>query len=482
MNRDQFFQQLHGYADSSARLSDDHECISYAQLVQRVEHLSAWLQAQQIHRLGVMADNSLAWLIADLAALHAGITLVPVPPFFTLQQQQQLLDHAQVYHLLSDRGALHSDWSAVSNPQLAALTLWQQGCNSMTAESCKITYTSGSTAEPKGVRLSEQVLLQTIAAIDAVLPADCAHRHVAIMPLAVLLENIAGAWLALWRGMSLHLPSAKMSGLQGSSQLDIQQFWRLLRDYAADSLITTPALAAAVVHGVQAEQLNAAQFGFIAVGGAAVPAQLLNQAQQLNLPLYQGYGLSECGSVVSLNTPRANRWGSVGKALPGVTLSLHDGELWVAGKPMDGYLGAHNISQEVIATGDLATIDHDGYLTIHGRKKNLLITSFGRNISPEWPENLAAQSPYWSQFMVCGDGYPGLVAILTATAAATNHNIDDAITQLNRQLPDYARIVGWVRSNEPFSQHNQQLTFNNRFRRHAIVAAYEAQISQIFGD
>jgi long-subunit acyl-CoA synthetase (AMP-forming) len=278
----------------------------------------------------------------------------------------------------------------------------------------------------------------------------------------------------------IHLPSPLSIGLHGSSQLNLAQFWQALANYAADSLITTPALAAAILQGVANGALNASQFGFIAVGGAAVPAQLLTQAEAIGLPIYQGYGLSECGSVVTLNTPAANRPGTVGKALPGLTLHLHDGELHVRGKAMDGYLGAE-APPSIIATGDLANCDDDGFITIYGRKSNLLITSFGRNISPEWPESLAAHSAYWSQFMVCGDGYPSLVAILTPQAESSPAAIDNAITQLNQQLPDYAQITAWIATNEPFSQENQQLTFNNRFRRGHIVGAYRNQLDAIFG-
>ena len=481
MTRDQFFSALQRHRSSPARLSDDQRSISYQQLLEHVAQLADWLQAQQIERLGLLAENSLDWLILDLAALQAGITLVPVPPFFTPTQQHELLEHAQVYHLFSDQWHRTDHWQASAAPAPLALTLWHQGISSAAADSCKVTYTSGSTSAPKGVRLSAQVLLQTVSAIDQVLPEAIAQRHLCVMPLAVLLENIAGCWLALWRGMSIHLPAPQSVGLLGSSQLNVGQFWQAIANFNADSLITTPALAAALLHGIAQGQLTAQQFGFIAVGGAAVPQQLLAQAQALQVPLYQGYGLSECGSVVCLNTPSANRPGSVGKALPGLCLRLHEGELLVTGKSMDGYLGSTNEPATTLATGDIASIDDDGYVSIQGRKSNLLITSFGRNISPEWVENLAAHSALWSQFMVCGDGYPGLVALLTPTCKADDADIDSAIAAINHQLPDYAQILAWLPTREPFSERNQQLTFNNRFRRQHIVAAYRDSINLIFG-
>jgi len=127
---------------------------------------------------------------------------------------------------------------------------------------------------------------------------------------------------------------------------------------------------------------------FVAVGGAPAPEALVEAAWALGIPVFEGYGLSECCSVVALNRPGARKNGSVGRALPGLKMSIDQQEIIVEGPSvMDGYLGGTDAGR-VWRTGDLGAIDADGYLTVHGRKDNLLVTAAGRNVSPEWIETL----------------------------------------------------------------------------------------------
>ena len=153
---------------------------------------------------------------------------------------------------------------------------------------------------------------------------------------------------------------------------------------------------------------------FIAVGGAPVAPDLLARATALGLPVYEGYGLSECASVVCLNTPEARRAGTVGRPLPHVQIRVDErGELHVRGATMLGYLGeAPAIADAEVATGDLGTLDADGHVRIHGRLRNVYITSFGRNVSPEWVEREIAAEPGIGQVLVHGEARPYPVALI----------------------------------------------------------------------
>src|SRR3546814_875250 len=131
-----------------------------------------------------------------------------------------------------------------------------------------------------------------------------------------------------------------------------------------------------------------------AVGGAAVGRTLLKQAHALGVPAYEGYGLSEGASVQTLNLPRANRPGSAGSALPHAHLRIApDGEIEISGSVFAGYLGQTDVPLEWWPTGDLGHLDDDGFLHVHGRKKHILITGFGRNVSPEWVETEIRAEP-----------------------------------------------------------------------------------------
>ena len=248
---------------------------------------------------------------------------------------------------------------------------------------------------------------------------------------------------------------------------------------------------------------------FMAVGGGKVSPTLLQDAQALNLPVYEGYGLSECGSVVSLNTPKANRAGSVGKPMPHASVSIAaSGEVMVKGNAMQGYLNHDNSDNSdnsdnnqsgsaindnaIIATGDIGHLDEDGYLYITGRRKNVLISSFGRNISPEWVESQLLTQPIIYQAAVLGDGAPSLSAVIVANSnwlsanssrsdlhKAIENAIEQAIAIVNETLPDYARINNWKLAEMPFSTDNGLLTDNGKLRRPQILKTYEAALGLV---
>ena len=135
-----------------------------------------------------------------------------------------------------------------------------------------------------------------------------------------------------------------------------------------------PELLRVVLMLVQQHPDIAASLRFLAVGGGKVAADLIVLARQLGLPVYEGYGLSECGSVVALNTPVQDRVGSVGQILPHCQITIaEDGEILVQEAAMLGYLGQEtslSSDKSIIATGDLGYCDAEGFLWITGRKKN----------------------------------------------------------------------------------------------------------------
>mgnify|MGYP000156014712 CR=1 FL=1 len=133
---------------------------------------------------------------------------------------------------------------------------------------------------------------------------------------------------------------------------------------------------------------------FVAVGGAPVPQTVADAAWSLGIPAHEGYGLSECCSVVSVNRPGARIANSAGQVLEGLRVTIEDGQIVVHGDTvMDGYLGADNLNEQTWRTGDLGEITADGALRVLGRKDRLIVTPGGRNINPEWIETLALGTP-----------------------------------------------------------------------------------------
>jgi long-subunit acyl-CoA synthetase (AMP-forming) len=146
--------------------------------------------------------------------------------------------------------------------------------------------------------------------------------------------------------------------------------------------------------------------------------------------------------VVSLNLPGQCRAGSVGRALPHAKVELRDGEIFVYGQTMLGYLGGVRHSGG-LATGDLGTLGDGGYLYVDGRKKNGFITAFGRNVSPEWIESELQTEIAIAHALVFGEGLAQNVALVVPRGEAGDVQVDQAIAAVNARLPDYARVGAW---------------------------------------
>jgi long-subunit acyl-CoA synthetase (AMP-forming) len=133
---------------------------------------------------------------------------------------------------------------------------------------------------------------------------------------------------------------------------------------------------------------------------------------------------------------------------------------------------------EWLATGDIGYMDDDGFLFINGRKKNMFISSFGRNVSPEWLETALCSQPEITQACVFGEAQPFNVAVIYSQANSQQMNI--AINQTNQTLPDYAQIKYWLKADAAFSTSNHQLTANGRLKRDMIWQAYQAKINALY--
>ena len=140
---------------------------------------------------------------------------------------------------------------------------------------------------------------------------------------------------------------------------------------------------------------------------------------RLGIPLFEGYGLSECCSVVALNRPGATRAGSVGQPLEGLRVQIEDGEIVVEGPSlMDGYLHEDSLPPFRWRTGDLGCLDKDGFLTVYGRRDNLIITPSGRNINPEWVETTLLDEANIAACVVGPIGEPMELSVLLIPSEA----------------------------------------------------------------
>ncbi|HEX4882843.1 MAG TPA: AMP-binding protein [Casimicrobiaceae bacterium] len=448
-----------------------------AALADAAERLAARLRDERTQVMATLLDNGPEWIVADLAALRAGVAHVPLPGFFTMAQLAHALDATGVDTLLAarpldgfatgDAGAVNGTGMRLQRRPARAVRL-PQG-------TAKVTFTSGTTGTPKGVCLDAATMLAVAGGLAEALAPLGIGRHLVALPLPVLLENIAGVYAPLLQGATVVVPALADVGLEGSSSFDPARLDAAVDRRGAHSVIALPQMLRAWTAWRRAVRPpSCSTLRLVAVGGAAAGAALLAAARRTGLPAYEGYGLSEGCSVQTLNVPGADRPGSVGRPLPHARVRVAaDGELEIGGSTMLGYVGDDVPPPGWWPTGDLGSIDADGYVHVRGRKKHVLITGFGRNVSPEWIETALREQEPVAQAVVFGDGDPALSAVLwPAAATIPDAALQAAVAQANALLPDYARVARWTRARVPFSVEAGTSTANGRPQRPAILALH----------
>jgi long-subunit acyl-CoA synthetase (AMP-forming) len=473
-------EALRARADAPVLVTGQGETLTGSTVLGAADRVAARLETGNAGTVATLIDNGPAWLTADVACQLAGVAHVPVPSFFSAEQLAHVLTAAAVDTVITDRVAgLPQDFGLETFDGLVIAQRAGRPRPVVSAGTAKITFTSGTTGSPKGVCLSQDQLDAVAAALaERVRPLGL-RRHLVTLPLAVLLENVAGVQAGLMAGSELVFPAPGGTGLEGSSGFDARALIATIDELRPDSLILLPQMLKALVAVLRAEGRRLDGLAFVAVGGARTSPELLREARSLGVPAFEGYGLSECGSVVSLNVPGEDRPGTVGRVLPHVDLRLGpDGEVLVRGREAVRYVGEASPSGEWYDTGDVGYMDQAGYLTLLGRRRNVLITGFGRNVSPEWVESELLSAPEIAQALVFGDDLPGLCALLVPAPGIEHAALQRALVRVNRRLPDYARIITWEAA-EPFRSGEGEMTVNGRPCRKRIMEGRAAMLATL---
>lgn len=439
------FSIISQHAPDKLSLMEDGYRIRYGDLPNLVQSRAE--RIRQYRCVALAMNNEIEWVLWDLAALAADVTLVPLPPFFTKDQRDHALRSSGCDAIITSDGLIPLPNLPVSLPQGTA----------------KITYTSGTTGTPKGVCLSAQAMKNVAHSIIDVLGEDMAGLHICALPLGVLLENVAGVYATLMAGGTVIFNHLEAFGK------NYENLHKIIKESEATSVILVPEILRILMAQIVQNGLLPS-LKYVAVGGSKVSPSLIMEARALGLPVYEGYGLSECASVVALNAPEDDKIGSVGKLLPHIHAAIENGEIIIRNTGFLGYVGES--APDYIYTGDLGAMDAGGFITITGRKKNVLITSYGRNIAPEWIESELLSQPEIAQAVVFGDGEISLSAFIVPSMATAN--MANAVNRTNSRLPEYAHIKHFTPV-PPFSPNDGTLTGTGRPRRSRIFQLYQKE-------
>ena len=426
----------------------------------------------------IVAETRPEWMALDLVNLCLGGVTVGVYPTLTPDQVAWQIRHCRApIALVEDpdlaealrarREELPELVHVLTLDQLQALErpepdpelLARHAREVQATDTATVVYTSGTTGDPKGVVLSHGNLTAVIHASRVALPTEPGERSVVFLPLAhvlqrfalyrSLVEDIEGTWAeslealpeALQHGRPTVLATvprmlekiktraeatAAARGARATAVFDwafrvgaarslLQERgapipWRLqLRWRLADRLVFSKVKA----------KLGG-ELRLLVSGGAALDPVVGRWFHGMGIQVLEGWGLSETSAPATSNSPEAFRFGTVGRALPGVELRLaEDGEVLVRGPGVfQGYLHDEQATRAALVegwfhTGDLGELDEDGFLRIVDRKKEILVTAGGKNVAPVPIEHRLERSPYVDKAVVVGSERPYLVALLS---------------------------------------------------------------------
>ena len=458
---------------------------SYAQLWEQAGNVASLLQERGLQkgdRAVIWASNCPEWVIAFLGCLRAGVIAVPLdvrssPDFveriigqtepklaFCSHETANELERLGLGTIKLDQleelvGASASTWV---EPALAPEDL------------AELMFTSGTTGDPKGVMLTHRNIVSNVLASRQMVPIDSSNRLLSLLPLSHMLEQTGGLLVPLSRGATIIFPTSRqpktlfntMQKEQVTNLVIVPQALELLmsgmeREVRAKGkekqwnflMRIAPHLPRTVRRWLFREVHR--QFGgklrYLMSGGAYLHPDLAEKWDALGIPVLQGYGATEASPVITTNTLRDNRLGSVGRVLPGQELRIaDDGEVLVKGPNVtQGYWQNPEVTKTVFdegwyRTGDLGYLDDAGFLYLKGRKKDLIVLPNGQNVYPEDLESLLSQQPGVQDSVVLGlpsaAGGTRVHAVLLLEEGVTSAS--EAVSAVNRQVADHQRIRG----------------------------------------
>ena len=320
-------------------------------------------------------------------------------------------------------------------------------------DTSSLIYTSGTTGNPKGVELSHGNWTFELDTVEPILKFDQGEKYVSWLPGAHVFGQLLDNHYWIRRAMHMHIVDSPLNTVDYAKEVQPHLFISVPRIYEKiySNLMAAIESKAILKYGLMIPGLSkifkrklkeAAGFSnsrFAISGAAPINPDILTLFQKLEIPLFEGYGMTENTAGATLNFIGHNKIGSVGKALPDTEIKIaEDGEILIKGENvMKGYYNNPEATAETLVdgwlyTGDVGKLDSDGYLYITGRKKEIYVSSAGKNIAPLVIEETMKSIPIVSQCFLVGDGRKYCSALFTLDVGAI---LRDKLYMNSNQIP-----------------------------------------------
>jgi long-chain acyl-CoA synthetase len=496
--------------------------------------------------IGLLGENSVHWLLTDIAILAAGAVDVPLHAPLVGNQVEYQLRHsgargvfvsrqAQADKVLAALGRLPdleflvsfvpvetSGWirsltwdglvQSGRSLRAAGLERVRQREDAVTRDQlATIIYTSGTTGNPKGVMLSHGNLLSNAEAVLATTAMESHDTLLSWLPYSHIYARTVDHYLTILGEGTLALAESSDTVLVNLAETQPQWLTSVPRLYEKvwANVEALPAeQRAKTLHAIFGPQIKR-----LSSGGAPLPRQVCEGFLAVGLPLLEGYGLTESSPVITFNRNDSFRPGSVGQAIPGVEVKIaSDGEILTRGPHvMLGYWKDPEATAAVIdadgwlKTGDVGHLDAEGFLFITDRKKDLMVTSGGKNVAPAELEALLTSDPYIEQAVVHGDRKPFVTALLVPNLPRLQAKADelgapmqiedglvrnpvlhaflkDRVAQIMQAVSQPERVREFLILSHPFQVEAGELTATMKVRRRYILDKYRTQLEALYAN
>ena len=312
--------------------------------------------------------------------------------------------------------------------------------NSLTMEdTASLIYTSGTTGNPKGVELTHDNWSFELDATDSIMEFQQGEKYVSWLPLAHVFGQLVDNHYWIKNALHMYVVDNPLNVVDFAKEIQPHLFIGVPRIYekiysnvkaaldakaALKILLKVPGISG-VLKGKLKEKIGMANCRFAITGAAPINTDILRLFQSLGVPIFEGYGMTENTAGATINYAGMNRIGTVGPAFPNTEVKIaEDGEVLIKGRHvMKGYYKNQQATAETIIngwlqTGDVGEIDADGFVKITGRKKEIYVTSGGKNIAPLIIEETMKSISIISQCFLVGDGRKFCSALFTLDAGA----------------------------------------------------------------